>query len=570
MTDRTPGNWRSNLPEGTPLWAGRRAHWAALGLTPEDMTRPKIAIVNSSSKLAICFSHLDEVVTEVAQVIRDAGAVPFEVRTTAPSDFMTSAAKGGAYILPARDLISFDIEAQVEGALLDGMICLASCDKTAPGQLMAAARLNIPTILASGGYQASGEWKGKHIDIEDVFLHSTDVAAGRLSVEELGQMADRAIRSPGVCAGMGTANSMHIVAEALGMMLPGHAPVRANSEKMMTNARAAAARIVDLVHQDIRPRDILTEAAFENAVKVTLAISGSINCVKHLQAIANDAGVALQIGPMFRKFGAQAPMLTDVRPNGETLTETFEDAGGGAGIMRQLASVLRPDARSVDGRSIGEIVAALPDPDTDVIRPIDSPLSARPALTYVAGTLLPGGGIIRMGAVQMRTTRHEGPARIFHSRDEAVAAINADVVQPGEVVVLRGLGVIGGPGMALTSAVVFALKSKGLIDDVAVITEGQVSGLVNQGLVVGEASPEASAGGPIALLKDGDIILIDAIEGVVDLLVPAEELARRQQAGEMFRLTDTATGYLGVYRATVRPVHEGATLDRTTDPARGA
>ncbi|MGP9791337.1 dihydroxy-acid dehydratase domain-containing protein [Roseinatronobacter sp. NSM] len=562
MTDSKKTTWRSNLPEGTPLWAGRRAHWTALGLSAEDMAKPKIAIVNSSSKLAICFSHLDEVAAEVASAIRDAGAVPFEVRTTAPSDFMTSAAKGGAYILPARDLIAHDIEAQVEGALLDGMICLASCDKTAPGQLMAAARLNIPTILASGGYQASGEWQGRHVDIEDVFLHSTDVAAGRMSVEDLGQMADRAIRSPGVCAGMGTANSMHIVAEALGMMLPGHTPVRANSEKMFANVRAAAARIVEMVHEDLKPRDILTEAAFENAVKATLAISGSINCVKHLQAIANEAGVPIEIGPMFRRFGADAPMLTDVRPNGETLTETFEDAGGGAGILRRLAPVLRREARSVAGCSMGEIVADTPDPDGAVIRPLDTPLSQRPALTYVAGSLLPGGGIIRMGAVKMRTTRHRGPARIFHSRDDAVAGINADTVQKGEVVVLRGIGVVGGPGMALTSAVVFALKSKGLIDDVAVITEGQVSGLVNQGLVVGEASPEAASGGPIALLKDGDTILIDALEGVVDLEVSTEELARRAAAGEGFQLTGKATGFLGVYRATVRPVHEGATMDR--------
>lgn len=555
--------WRSNLTPGTPLWAGRRAHWAALGLTEEDMAKPKIAIVNSSSKLAICFSHLDEVAAEAARVIRAAGAVPFEVRTAAPSDFMTSAARGGAYILPARDLLSFDIEAQVEGALLDGMLCLASCDKTAPGQLMAAARLNIPTILAIGGYQASGAYRGHHIDIEDVFLRSTDVAAGRLSAEELGRMADRAIRSPGVCAGMGTANSMHIVAEALGMVLPGHAPVRADSPRMLENVRAAAARIVELVHEDLRPRDILTEAAFENAVKTVLAISGSINCVKHLQAVANEAGLDLAIGPMFRRFGREAPMLTDVRPNGETLTETFEAAGGGLGILRRLAPVLRREARSVAGRTMGEIVDAAPDPDPAVIRPLDAPCSPRPALTYVAGSLLPGGGIIRLGAVKVRTTRHRGPARIFHSRDEAVAAINADVVKPGEVVVLRGLGVVGGPGMALTSAVVFTLKSKGLIDEVAVITEGQVSGLVNQGLVVGEASPEAAAGGPIGLLKDGDIVRIDADAGVVDLEVPAAELDRRRAAGEGFRLPEgRAGGFLGVYRATVRPVHEGATMDR--------
>lgn len=563
MTD-DPRRWRSNLPEGTPLWAGRRAHWAALGLSQADMERPKIAIVNSSSKLAICFSHLDEVAEAAAEAIRAAGAVPFEVRTTAPSDFMTSAARGGAYILPARDLIAHDIESQVEGALLDGMLCLASCDKTAPGQLMAAARMNIPTLLAIGGYQASGSHRGAHVDIEDVFLRSTDVAAGRMDVEELRAMADAAIRSPGVCAGMGTANSMHIVSEALGMTLPGHAPIRADNPRMVANVRTAARRLVEMVHADLRPRDILTEAAFENAVKVVLAISGSINCVKHLQAIANEAGVAVQIGPMFARFGCDAPLLTAVRPNGETLTEEFEAAGGGAAVMKRLAPVLRREARSADGRSIGEIVDTLPEPRGDVIRPLDRPLSSRPALTFVRGSLLPGGGIIRLGSVQIRTTRFRGPARVFETRDAAVAAINAGAVQPGEVLVLRGLGVIGGPGMALTSAVVFGLRSAGLIDSVAVITEGQVSGLVNQGLVVGEASPEAAAGGPLAVLRDGDPILIDAEAGVVDLEIDTAELDRRFAAGEGLAPPGDIPGWLGVYRRTVRPVHEGATMDRDT------
>jgi len=552
--------YRSNLKPGTALWAGRRAHWRRMGLTDEDMLKPKIAVVNSSSELAICFNHLDPIAAAVKDAIRAAGAIPFEVRTAAPSDFITSAAKGGAYILPARDLIAGDIEVQVEGALLDGMVCLASCDKTTPGQLMAAARMNIPSIVVICGYQASGQYKGEHIDIEDVFLKSAYVAAGKLTADELGAMADVAVQSSGVCAGMGTANSMHIVSEALGLTLPGHAPVRADSPRMLENARAAGRRIVEMVEQDLKPRDLLTPSAFANAVKVVLAISGSINCVKHLQAIANEAEVDVEIGRMFAKFGSEAPLLTAVRPNGSTLTEEFEAAGGALGVMKRLEPVLSPDAVGVTGRPLNEVLAEAPIPKSDIIRPIDRPLSTRPALTFVQGSLLPGGGIIRLGGVEIRSTYFKGKARIYHGRDEALVAIKDGEVQAGDVVILRGIGVIGGPGMALTSAVVFALNGVGLIDDVAVITEGQISGLVNKGLVVGEASPEAAAGGPLALVENGDEIVIDVNAGAVDLMVPEEELARRALEPRDFG-TKVKQGWLSVYQRTVRPVHEGATLD---------
>ncbi|MCK5749559.1 MAG: dihydroxy-acid dehydratase, partial [Oricola sp.] len=325
-------NYRSNLTPGTALWAGRRAHWRALGLTDEDMAKPKIAIINSSSELAICFSHLDGVAAEIKKAVRAAGGVPFEVRTTAPSDFMTSAGRGGAYILPSRDLIAHDIEAQVDGALLDGMICLASCDKTMPGQLMAACRMNIPTIVAICGYQASGEWRGEHVDIEEVFLKSSFVQAGRITVDELGEMADNSIRSPGVCAGMGTANSMHVVCEALGMCLPGSAPVRADSERMLDNARAAGARLVEMVEADLKPRDIITPEAIRNAVRMVLAVSGSINTVKHLQGIAVEAGLNVDVIGMFHDLAHDIPLLTDVRPSGPTLTEEFEASGGALGV----------------------------------------------------------------------------------------------------------------------------------------------------------------------------------------------------------------------------------------------
>ncbi len=286
---------RSNLDEGSVPWSGRRAQWRALGLTDEDMQKPKIAIVNSSSELSSCFSHLDGLADELKVAIRAAGGVPFEIRTAAPSDFITSAGKRGAYILPTRDLIAADIEVQVEGALLDGMVCLASCDKTTPGQLMAAGRLNIPTIVVICGYQKAGKYRGQHTDIEDVFLKTGYLTSGAVTLEEVKGMADVAIQSPGVCQGMGTANSMHVVCEALGMTLPGSAPVAAGSPKMHEHLRAAGARIVEMVWQDLKPRDVITAGAVRNAVQMVLAVSGSINCVKHLQAIATEAEIDVDV-----------------------------------------------------------------------------------------------------------------------------------------------------------------------------------------------------------------------------------------------------------------------------------
>jgi dihydroxy-acid dehydratase len=550
---------RSNLEPGTALWAGRRAQWRALGLTDDDMAKPKIAIVNSSSELSSCFSHLDGIAAELKKAIRAAGGVPFEIRTAAPSDFITSAGRRGAYILPTRDLIAADIEVQVEGALLDGMVCLASCDKTTPGQLMAAGRINIPTIVVVCGYQKSGRYKGEHVDIEDVFLKSGYIASGGVTLEDLTGMADVAVQSPGVCAGMGTANSMHIVCESLGMALPGSAPVAAGSPKMLAHLREAGARIVEMVWQDLKPRDIVTAGAVRNAVQMVLALSGSINCVKHLQAIATEAEVDIDVYQTFADYAERVPLLAAVRPNGPGLIEEFEAAGGARGVLKRLERQLDLDARSVSGATLREILTATPPPNERVIATLDRPLSNRPAIVIVRGSLLPGGGIVRLGGTGERTLEFRGTANIFHSRDEALAGIKEGRVKPGDVVVLRGLGVIGGPGMAMTSAVVFALDGAGLIDKVAAITEGQLSGLVNNGLVVGEASPEAAALGPLAYVENGDIISIDVRRKVVDLEVPEAVLAERRRTPKTFG-AQGQRGWLGVYQHAVTPVHQGAVL----------
>jgi dihydroxy-acid dehydratase len=555
---------RSNYEPGTSRWATRRAQWLALGLSDEDMVKPKIAIVNTSSQLAICFSHLDEIARRAKRAIELADGVGFEVRTAAPSDFITSAGHRGGYILSARDLITNDIEVQVEGAQLDGMICLASCDKTAPGQLMAAARLNIPTIVVACGYQASGTYQGRHCDIEDVFLAAGHVANGRLSVGELTEMSSRAVLGPGVCAGIGTANTMHLACEALGMALPGSTPVRANSEPMWRAVEAAAAPIVEMIAEDLKPRDIMTPAAFRNAVTAILSVSGSINSVKHLQAVAAEAECDADVYGLFERLADDVPLLTAIRPNGETAIEEFEDAGGTRALMKQLESRMAGEALTVTGRTVADNLAAATVADAEVIRPPERALGRRPTIVLIRGSLCPDGGIVKLAVADDRRLEFAGPAVIFESLAEALDGVRGGKVEAGQVVVLRGLGVTGSPGMGMASQLVFALDGAGLTGQVAVVTDGQLSGLVNKGIVVGEASPEAARGGPLALLADGDTIRIDVPGRTADLDVPADELARRQEAlkarppasGGQAR----EVGWLSVYQRLVRPLPEGAVL----------
>jgi dihydroxy-acid dehydratase len=550
---------RSNFPVGGTPWAMRRAQWTALGLSPEDMEKPKIAVVNSSSGLASCFSHLDGIVPPLMDAIRAAGGVPFEVRTAAPSDAITSAGAQGRYILPTRDLLASDIEVAVEGAQLDGMVTLASCDKTTPGQLMAAGRLDIPTIVVGCGYQPSGVYRGEHVDFEDVFLYAGHVATGAMTVEELAEMATVAVSGPGVCAGMGTANSMHIATEALGMALPGSTPVLANSPKMFADVARAGRRIVELVEEDLRPRQVLTPGAFRNAVTAVLAISGSVNCVKHLQAIAVEAGCDVDVLALFEQLAPRVPLLTGVKPNGERRIDEFEAAGGAQALLYQLRDLLDLDQPTVDGRPLGEVLGGATVADPEMIRPVDEPLATHPGITVVRGSLAPEGAVVKRTVADDGLHRFRGPARVYSSREEGLAGIRGGEVQPGEVVVLSGLGLRGSPGMALTSAFVFALDGAGLGDQVVVVTDGQMSGLVNKGLVVDEVSPEGALGGPLGLVRDGDVISVDVDARSLELEVPADELAERRAA--MAPLPRAAgCGWLSVYARSVTPLSRGATL----------
>lgn len=556
-----PTSLRSNFEPGTTRWAMRRAQWRSMGLTAEDEVKPKIAVVNSSSDLASCYGHLDGIVPILKAAIRDAGGVPFEVRTAAPSDAITSAGRGGQYILPSRDLVANDIEVAVEGAQLDGMVCLASCDKTAPAHLMAAARLNLPTIVIGCGYQATGSYRGEPIDFEDIFLLAGHVASGRLTAEELGRMSECAIGGPGVCAGMGTANSMHIATEALGMAIAGSTPVRANGEQMWDAVRQAGDRIVTLVSEGCRPRDILTPGAFRNAVLAILAVSGSINTVKHLQAVACEAECDVDVWRLFEDLAAEVPLLVGVKPNGDRRIDEFDDAGGTRALLKQLEPLLDLDTHTVTGPTLGGVLAGAEVVDDDVVRPLGRALARHPAIVVVRGTLAPDGAIIKRTVADDAPRRFRGPARVFSSRDAGVAAIKAGQVQPGDVLVLSGLGLRGSPGMALTSAFIFALDGAGLGAEVAVVTDGQMSGLVNRGLVVGEVSPEAAAGGPLGLVEDGDLISVDVERRMVDLLVDDDTLAQRRSRRPE-PPPSPGCGWLSVYAREVSPLAAGATLGR--------
>lgn len=558
---------RSNFPVGSPRWATRRTQWKALGLSDEDVVKPKIAVVNSSSKLSPCFSHLDAIADQVVEAIREAGAVGFEIRTVAPTDFIMAAGGRGGYVLSSRDLLANDIEAAVEGGQLDGMICLASCDKTTPGQLMAAGRINVPTIVVPCGYQPCGILdNGEPADIEEVFMKAGHVATGGITIEDLCTISDRAIAGPGVCTGMGTANTMHIMAEALGMSLPGSAPVAANSTAMWENARASARTIVEAVLTQRRPRDILTPGAFRNAVAAVLAVSGSINSVKHLQAIAVESGVDVDISALFAELGREVGPLTAIRPSGPDSIEDLEAAGGALGVLSQLQPVLDLEVATIGGQTLGEVLQRAPEPDASVIHPLHEPRATHATIQILYGSLAPAGSIVKLSATERRQDSFEGPARVFEDAPEAIAAINTHQVEAGTVLVLRGLGPSGTPGMGMASNVVFALNGAGLTGQVAVVTDGQLSGLVNQGIVVGEVKPEGALEGPLGLVHDGDRIRADIPARSVDLLVSGEELERRRLT-QPAREPTTTEGWLGVYARTVTPLERGATLVPETAPA---
>lgn len=553
--------YRSNFEPGTTRWAIRKAQWRALGISDADMLKPKIAIINSSSELSICFSHLDEVAEIVKQGIREAGGLPFVVKTTAPSDFITGAGRGGRYLMPARDLLVNDIEVAVEGAVLDGMVCLSSCDKTAPAHMMAAARLNIPSILVIGGYQGCGQIDGEPVDIEDVFESVGELAAGKMSIKDISDKCEVAVQGAGVCAGMGTANTMHIMAEALGMTLPGSAPVAARSARMKERALEAGRRVVGLVNEDLRPRQIMTPDAFANAISVGLAVSGSINLLRHLQAVATEGEIDVDVFKLIDELGSRVPLLCAIKPNGPGRIEELDAAGGAMAVMKQLEPLLHGDVLTVTGRTLRANLSSVPIPSSPVIGSLARPIGPGPSVVMLKGTLAPQGAIMKLGLGGGQNS-FRGACRVFESQDDAMVALTRGEITAGQVIVLRGLGARGGPGVASASWFVAAVNGAHLGKEIAVITDGQLSGL-NRGFTVGQVLPEAADGGPIALVRDGDMVSINIAERSVNLELDVATYAARTAALEPF-VPKERRGWLRLYQQLVQPLSKGGTLGVTT------
>jgi dihydroxy-acid dehydratase len=559
---------RSDFQPGSTRWAVRRAQWRAMGIPEEDFHKPKIAVVNSSSTLSVCYMHLDRVSQVVQQAVREAGGLPFEIRTAAPSDFVTSAGKKGRYLMPTRDLIVNDIEVMVEGAQLDGMVCLSSCDKTTPGHLMAAARLNVPTVLVTCGYQTGGACGGRPVDIDNVYESVGSVAAGRMTVEQLREMTETAIKGPGVCAGLATANTMHVLAEALGMTLPGNAPVRAGSERMFGFARAAGSRIVQMVREDLRPRDVLTQTALANAVEVDLAVGGSVNSVRHLAAVATEAELDVDVIGLFEERAEGAVLVCAVRPNGPHSVGELEEAGGARGVMNQIWQRLDTSALTVSGKTLAEILEETPPTDERVIRPLRDPIKGEPGLKIIRGNLAPHGAIVKLAAVPEDRYWFKGPARVYEAEDEAIEGLRRGEIREGDVIVLRGLGPRGGPGTVFAASFAAALNGAGFSGSVAVVTDGELSGL-NRGLIVGQVMPEAADGGPFSLVAEGDEIEIDLGRGVINLLVEDAVIDDREATWKPPPPT-RERGWLAQYSRLVQPIEKGATLVQPASAADSA
>lgn len=551
---------RSNFEPGTTRWAVRRSQWRSMGIREEDFEKPKIAVINSSSTLSSCYIHLDDVSKAVQNAIREAGGLPFEVRTVAPSDFVTSAGKKARYLMPTRDLMVNEVEVMIEGAVLDGMICLSSCDKTTPAHLMAAARLNIPTLILTCGYQIGGKCHGKDVDIDDVYEAIGAVECGHISFEELQDMTEVAIQTPGVCAGLGTANSMHIIAEALGMSLTGNSPVLADSRRLYEYAQKAGERIVSLVHENLCPRDILTKQAIENAIMVTLAVGGSVNTVRHLSAVATEAELDVSVVELYETLSNKIPLLTAVRPNGPFRTEDLEAAGGTAAVMKRLEAHLNLDALTVTGKSIRDNIADAVIQDEQVIRSLDNPQSLRPGIAILRGNLAPEGAIVKLSAVPVEINEFTGPANIFDTEDQAIEALGSGEIQPGDVVVLRNMGPLGGPGTVFAASFVAALNGAGIAHTVAVMTDGELSGL-NRGIVVGQLMPEAAAGGPLAVIKQGEMVHIDFVNRQLSFEVEEDELKSRLETWTPPQ-RDLKTSWLSMYAQLVQPISQGAVLGK--------
>jgi len=503
----------------------------AVGLGDDDWVKPQVAIASSWNEVTPCNVSLKRLAARAKVGVREAGGVALEFGTITVSDGISMGHEGMRASLVSREVICDSVETVMHAERFDGFVGLAGCDKSIPAMLMAAARLNLPSVFVYNGSTLPGVHSGKNIDITTVFEAIGACAAGKMSHEELGEIERAACPGEGACGGMFTANTMSSIAEALGMSLPGSASPPAIDPRRDDDAQRAGAAVVNLLRLGIYPRDIMTKKAFENAIAVVNALGGSTNAVLHLLAIANEADVPLSLDD-FNRIAAKVPHIADTKPAGKYHMTDIDRVGGVPVVMKHLldAGLLHGDVLTVTGKTMAENLAEmnLPEPDGEVVRPLSKAIHAEGGLNILRGSLAPNGAVVKVAGLSTEQMHFEGPARVFEGEDGAMAAIMAGDIKPGTVLVIRYEGPKGGPGMREMLAITGALKGAGRGGDCALITDGRFSG-GTWGFCIGHVAPEATDGGPIALVKDGDKILIDVPSLKLDLLVSEAELATRKK-----------------------------------------
>jgi len=566
----TPSPRSSRIKAGTHR-APHRSLLRATGVTDDDMGKPFVAVVNSHVDIVPGHVHLARLGGIVKQALRDEGMQPFELHTIGVDDGIAMGHTGMRYSLPSRELICDSVETMIRAHCFDAMVCIASCDKIVPGMLMAAARLDIPAIFIAGGPMPAGKLAdGTVVDLASVFEGVGALKAGKISLPRLDEIERKACPSCGSCSGLFTANSMNCLSEVLGLSLPYGGTTLAMTEARDDLARRTAARVPELIRQDLTTRKILTARAFDDAFALDMALGGSTNTVLHLLAIAREAGIDYPIARI-DEIAARVPHLSKVSPAGRWHMEDVHRAGGVPAVMRSLrdGGVLHIDRPSVGEVSLAETIERAELNDPEVIRPVANAHSKRGGLAVLFGNLAPEGAVVKVGAVGPEMMQHRGPARVFEGHDPAVEAIRAGEIVSGDVVVIRNEGPAGGPGMQEMLEPTSALSGMGLDSTVALITDGRFSG-ATRGAAIGHASPEAAMGGPIAAVREGDEIAIDLHERTITLCVDDAEIAARLE-GHARTAPPTDSPWLRRYASLVTTASEGAVLsDPFEAPERAA
>ena len=553
-------NMRSDAVKKGMQQAPHRSLFNALGLTQEEMDKPLIGIVNSYNEIVPGHMNLDKITEAVKMGVALAGGVPREFPAIAVCDGIAMGHVGMKYSLVTRDLIADSTECMAMAHQFDALVCIPNCDKNVPGLLMAAARLNIPTIFVSGGPMLAGHVKGQKRSLSSMFEAVGSYAAGTMTEKDVYEFECNTCPTSGSCSGMYTANSMNCLTEVLGMGLKGNGTIPSVYSERIKLAKHAGMQIVELVKKNIRPRDIMTEKAFMNALTVDMALGCSTNSMLHLPAIAHEAGVELNMD-IANEISAKTPNLCHLAPAGPTYIEDLNAAGGVYAVMNELnkKSLLYTDLMTVTGKTVAENIAGCENLNPEVIRPIDNPYSQTGGIAVLKGNLAPDSGVVKRSAVVPEMLVHEGPARVFDCEEDAIEAIKGGKIISGDVVVIRYEGPKGGPGMREMLNPTSAIAGMGLGSSVALITDGRFSG-ASRGASIGHVSPEAAVGGPIALVEEGDIIKINIPENKLDFVISDEELAARKAKWQP-REPKVTTGYLARYAKMVTSGNRGAILE---------